>query len=63
MRPSRTIEILKKLKAKHKNNPDLYLPDEPNENIIMALEVGIHAVETLLAMASLFVEEDEDDLK
>jgi len=61
MKPTRTIEVLNKLKEKHEANPDLYMPDITNEEIVTALATGIRAVKTLVDITIIFVREDEDE--
>lgn len=63
MKPKRTIEILTKLKKLHEDNPDLYLMDVTNKEIIKALEIGANAVNLCAGLAHMVVEaSDEGDL-
>lgn len=51
MKPSRTIEILTKMRDIHKNNPRLAMTDITNAEIIDALGIGAEAVKFLVEIA------------
>ena len=61
MKPERTIEVLTKLKEKHKDAPDLYMPGITNKEIVKALDTGAQAVTTIMAMVLTLIDEDENE--
>ena len=66
MKPVRVIEVLKKMKRIHEENPQLAMTDVTNEEIVNTLEIAINAMDLVIELARQEIrslEEYADDEK